>query len=94
MRIPGRCERMQESHFSFRRSALRTALDVVYRIELGGTGVLALMSKSGPDLASHTPDDSSEPHEETEEEQIKRESADTVALDSGRVDAERRHRHP
>ena len=35
-----------------------------------------------------------EPHEETEEEQIKREGADTIALDSGPVDTERWHRHP
>jgi hypothetical protein len=33
-------------------------------------------------------------HEETEEEQIKREGADTIALDSGPVDTERWHRHP
>jgi hypothetical protein len=35
-----------------------------------------------------------EPHEETEEKQIKREGADTIGLDSGPVDTERWHRHP
>ncbi len=35
-----------------------------------------------------------EPHEETQKEQIKREGADTIALDSGPMDTERWHRHP
>jgi hypothetical protein len=35
-----------------------------------------------------------EPNEETEEEQIKRERADTRALDCGSVDPELWHRHP
>jgi len=35
-----------------------------------------------------------EPHEETQQEQIKRKGADAIALDSGPVDTERCHRHP
>ncbi len=35
-----------------------------------------------------------EPHEETQQEQVKREGADAIALDSGPVDTERWHRHP
>jgi hypothetical protein len=41
-----------------------------------------------------TGQDQPEPHEEPQEEQIKREGADTIALDSGPVDTERWHRHP
>ena len=35
-----------------------------------------------------------EPHEETEAEQARRERADTIAPDTGPMDAERRRRHP
>ena len=35
-----------------------------------------------------------ERHEEAEEEQVERERADTIALDTGPVETERRHRHP
>jgi hypothetical protein len=35
-----------------------------------------------------------EPHEETKQEQIKREGADAIALDSGPVDNERWHGDP
>jgi len=34
-----------------------------------------------------------ESHEETQEEQVKRECPDPITLDSGPVDTERRHRH-
>jgi hypothetical protein len=35
-----------------------------------------------------------EPHEETQDEQVKREGADAIAIESGPVDIERWHRHP
>jgi hypothetical protein len=41
-----------------------------------------------------TGQDQPEPHEEPREEQIKREGADTIDLDSGRVDTERWQWHP